>query len=98
METCLFFPSIFAVCDSHVCEQSIQLRLMSNSEIGMCPLCQQPSFCVHSHYLCQVADLTISGKSVRLFIQARKFFCEYASCARKIFTERWGDNYPISED
>jgi transposase len=43
---------------------------------------------VHSYYQRTVADLPLSGVPVVLHIQARKFFCDTASCPRRIFTER----------
>ncbi len=92
MDTSLLFPSHFAVCYNSVSEQSIHLGVMSTFHHGICPLCQQPSSRIHSYYYRKAADLPISGKSVQLLIHARKFFCDYASCSRKIFTERWGEN------
>jgi transposase len=53
-----------------------------------CPLCQQISHRVHSHYTRTLADLPCVGKALRLLVQVRRFFCENKACARKIFAER----------
>lgn len=53
-----------------------------------CPCCQQPSSRVHSHYHRKLADLPWQGKQAEIRWQSRKFFCDTASCPRRIFTER----------
>lgn len=60
METCLLFPSQFAICDSSVSQQIIRLRLISHYSIGVCPLCQQSSNRIYSYYYWKVADLPIN--------------------------------------
>jgi len=53
-----------------------------------CPLCQQRSQQVHSHYSRTLADLPCCGQRVRWIIQVRRFRCLNANCKRKLFTER----------
>ncbi len=53
-----------------------------------CPLCFSLAKRRHSRYTRVVADLPCAGFRVQLRLQMRKFFCENADCARKIFTER----------
>jgi transposase len=53
-----------------------------------CPVCGRPSRCVHSSYERAVADLPWHGAAVTLRIRARRFFCDRASCPRRIFCER----------
>ncbi len=53
-----------------------------------CPLCDQPSARIHSHYTRIAADLPWNGVAVRLRLTSRRFFCPNDDCQRKIFTER----------
>lgn len=64
--------------------------LMGSTPFGTCPLCSGISSKVHSYYQRKVQDLPISGKTVRLYISIRKFFCQQTSCPRKVFAERFG--------
>lgn len=54
-----------------------------------CPGCGAISDRVHSRYSRRLADLPISGRRVVLVLLARRFRCEAARCARRIFTERF---------
>jgi transposase len=53
-----------------------------------CPLCQQPSKRVHSHYLRTLTDLPCCGQRVKWIIQVRRFRCLNPACSRKLFSER----------
>jgi transposase len=53
-----------------------------------CPLCGSGSSRVHSRYLRTVSDLPWHGVSVKLDVRVRRFFCDEASCQRRIFCER----------
>jgi transposase len=53
-----------------------------------CPLCQQPSQRVHSHYLRTLTDLPCCGQRVKWIIQVRRFRCLNPACKRKLFSER----------
>ena len=53
-----------------------------------CPLCGQPSRRVHGRYTRTLADLPWCGTPVRLRVRVRKFFCDEATCERRIFAER----------
>lgn len=55
---------------------------------GICPLCGRPSERVHSRYSRTLADLPWQGRTVRWCLEVRKFFCDTASCSRRIFAER----------
>ena len=55
-----------------------------------CPVCDQTSRRVHSHYTRTLADLPWSGTPVRLRVRVRKFFCDEPACERRIFAERLG--------
>lgn len=54
-----------------------------------CPLCAQAATRVHSRYRRTIADLPWQGFRVRLIVETRRFFCDTATCARRIFTERF---------
>ena len=43
---------------------------------------------VHSRYPRTLADLPWQGTRVRLAVTVRRFFCDAAECARRIFAER----------
>ena len=68
--------------------QHIHLYICSSQADSACPLCQQKSGKVHSHYDRTVADLPCANFQVTLHLQVRKFFCVNAACPRRIFTER----------
>ena len=53
-----------------------------------CPLCGSGSSRVHSRYLRTVSDLPWHGVPVKLDVRVRRFFCDEASCQRRIFCER----------
>jgi transposase len=56
-----------------------------------CPLCGQRSDRVHSRYVRTLADLPWAGVAVHLRVSVRKFFCDNATCLRRIFSERLAD-------
>ena len=64
------------------------VQVVSTKGSACCPLCFCPAKRRHSRYTRVVADLPCAGFRVQLRLQMRKFFCENADCARKIFTER----------
>jgi transposase len=43
---------------------------------------------VHSRYSRTLSDLPWHGNAVRIQLEARRFFCDTASCSRRIFAER----------
>ena len=53
-----------------------------------CPVCGCPSWRVHSVYERTASELPWHGAAVTLRVRARRFFCDRASCARRIFCER----------
>jgi transposase len=64
------------------------VRVTSNRSSSTCPLCETPSHAIHSYYRRKPLDLPCAGRSIRLLLTVKKFFCRRASCSRKIFTER----------
>jgi transposase len=69
---------------------SIQIKLGTSLEGGLCPCCHQESIRIHSRYFRNVKDLPMAGNSVVIQFKTRKYFCDNPSCERKIFTERMG--------
>lgn len=59
-----------------------------------CPLCREPAMRVHSRYVRTATDLPWAGIRVRLQITVRRFFCDNATCSRRIFAERLGEALP----
>ncbi len=64
--------------------QMLTLSLAIETAEAACPLCQQVSHRVHSHYTRTLQDLPCAGKVLRLLMLVRRFFCENEGCARKI--------------
>lgn len=67
---------------------SITATVVTTATSACCPLCDQPSSHVHSHYTRRLADLPWHGIAMQLVLHVRKFFCDNAACARRVFTER----------
>ncbi len=69
-------------------EQRLTLLLTTTAPTACCPLCATVATHVHSAYTRTVADLPWAGCTVRVLLVVRKFFCQVATCTRRIFTER----------
>ena len=69
-------------------ETGLLIHILSMRETAQCPLCEEESDAVHSHYQRRPSDLSCAGQTVRLILTIRKFFCRNPECQRKIFTER----------
>ena len=63
----------------------------SGAARARCPVCSQPSSCVHSRYSREVSDLHWHGTTVTIKVRVRRFFCDESSCERKIFCGRLPD-------
>ena len=70
---------------------SIKIKLSISLKGGVCPCCHQESIRIHSKYSRSITDLPMAGNSVIIQLNMRKYFCDNASCKRKIFTERMGE-------
>ncbi len=68
--------------------QQMHLTVCSIQGESVCPICQQKSGRVHSHYHRTLADLPCTDLRVTLNVQVRRFFCANPGCPRRIFTER----------
>lgn len=69
-------------------QEGLLVRVTSTRPTSCCPVCSTPSSAIHSYYRRKPLDLPCAGRSVRLLLSVRKFFCRMISCPRKIFTER----------
>jgi len=69
-------------------QTTITMVVSTKTTTAPCPLCQRSSGRRHSRYQRTLADLPWSQHRVRLLLTVRKFFCDVAPCARRIFTER----------
>ena len=67
------------------------LRARTAGRAAPCPLCGANSRRVHSVYERTVSDLPWHGVAVSIVVRARRFFCDGASCERRIFCERLPD-------
>jgi transposase len=65
----------------------ITVLACSQTTSGQCPECAQLSSRIHSRYQRTLADLPWSGRTVRLVVQVRRFFCTQPTCLRKTFSE-----------
>src|SRR5215203_3103650 len=66
----------------------VSISVASGTKRSRCPLCGHGSSRVHSRYPRTIRDLPWHGISVELEVRARRFFCDEASCQRRIFCER----------
>jgi transposase len=71
-------------------EKEILFEASIRSKSSRCPLCSVKSVNLHSSYARTVADLPWAGRSVRIRLTVRKFFCRNSKCRRDIFSERLG--------
>jgi transposase len=69
-------------------EVGLTILASSAAADAPCPCCGQRSQRVHSRYGRTLADLPWAGVTVHLRVQVRKFFCDNATCLRRIFAER----------
>ncbi len=81
-------PDGLEITSISVDEQELQVRVTSNRPCSLCPCCSTPSSAIHSYYRRKPLELPCTGKTVRLLLSVKKFFCRVATCPRKIFTER----------
>ena len=74
--------------DVAITARELSLELAATRASMPCPGCDHPSSRVHSHYRRSLTDLPWAGRTVRIVLHVRKFFCLDATCPRRIFTER----------
>lgn len=82
-------PRGFVIDETASADDSIILAVRSADMSSPCPGCGTRSERIHSRYHRRLTDLPIAGKSVRLVIAARRFYCDAVLCCRRIFAERF---------
>jgi transposase len=68
--------------------ETVSLSVASTRPSAACPVCENSSDRLHSHYLRTVTDLPWGGRCVRLSLRVRRFRCSDPRCPRQIFAER----------
>ncbi len=67
---------------------SVRFDASTTTQTATCPACRQPARRVHSRYTRWLDDLGVAGRQVRIRLQVRRWRCDTADCARKIFAEQ----------
>ena len=90
MLTSILLPDEWQLCINGIerKEGIMVISVSSASPKSLCPYCQAISERVHSSYQRHPADLPFAGRSVRLDITVRRFFCDNNDCECIIFAER----------
>ena len=70
-------------------DDAILVIARAGIQVATCPLCGTPSRRIHSRYVREVSVLPCSGRSVRLRVVTRRFYCDSLHCRRRIFAERF---------
>ncbi len=81
-------PTGLVLDDVRVGSASTEITARSGATEAACPDCGAVAHRVHSRYVRTAADLPLGGRVVRLQLAVRRFRCDAAMCARRIFTER----------
>jgi transposase len=66
----------------------VTIRVACHRRRVPCPRCGRDAKRVHSRYTRTLADLPWQGRAVCLVVRTRKFYCDWRTCRRRIFTER----------
>jgi transposase len=77
----------FSIEQISIAHGGITVLACSPTTSGPCPECARLSSRIHSRYQCTLADLSWSGRTVRLVVQVRRFFCTQPTCLRKTCSE-----------
>ena len=81
-------PAGLEIATAILHEDLLVVEVVSTKARSCCPLCFCPAERRHSQYTRVVADLPCAGFRLQLILHVRRFFCDTASCIRRIFTER----------
>ncbi len=72
-----------------VSDQIILVHLYATSPMAPCPQCGTPGSRIHSRYQRTIADVAFGRRHLLLKLLVRKWICREASCAQRIFAERF---------
>jgi transposase len=81
-------PADLEAISIHETENNLEIQVLSKRTMCLCPGCSQPSQAIHSYYRRHPMELPCTGRTVRIILSVKKFFCRNPSCQRKVFTER----------
>jgi transposase len=73
---------------------SASLSVVPSGRAAACPSCGSLSDRRHSWYRRTALDLPWRGRTVRLRVWARRFFCTEGTCSQRIFAERFAGLLP----
>jgi transposase len=65
------------------------IAIRSAATFCRCSMCGGVCSRVHSQYRRRLGDLPAAGVRIALILRTRRFFCDAAACARRIFAERF---------
>lgn len=82
-------PPGFVVVETADNGFAVQITVRSTAAFSPCRVCGEHSFRVQSRYQRLLLDLPLSGRDVRLLLQARRIHCDAPTCRRRIFAERF---------
>jgi transposase len=80
-------PSLLAVAELFTATDQIAIWASPKGESCCCPVCQQQSRNVHSHYTRRFADLPWQGRAVVIALTVRRFRRANLHCKRRIFVK-----------
>jgi transposase len=83
----LALPGLIVI-EVNLAPENITITARPDTPSALCPLCDGPSQRVHSTYTRKVADLPWGRRTITLWLEVRRFFCDTTTCVRRIFTER----------
>lgn len=69
------------------------IYVQKTSRSATCPYCKELSVSVHSYYFRKLRDLPAFGNKVCIHLKTRKFYCNNARCARRLFAERFNTHF-----
>ena len=89
-EQALFLPGCRIAAIKRTGSGTLLVVAHSRRNNARCRDCGVPSRAVHSRYRRSPADFPAIGRSVRIDLTVRRFYCREASCPRRTFAERFG--------
>src|SRR5512135_725841 len=91
MSNLLPAPAGLQVEDTVVDGSPLTFIVKTTASTALCPDCGVASARVHSRYTRRPADLPGHGRTTRLLLTVRRFFCPTTDCPRRTFAERLPD-------
>ena len=70
-----------------ILDETLTVVISSTEASATCIYCGTTTTHLHSRYQRRLSDVPVSGYSVKLLVEVRRFFCRNSSCTRKTFAE-----------